>query len=77
MESCCPFLMRGQDVVNVCANFVVTGLKQDQNTKLKKSHSPKNQKSAKLEMEIQSRLRGIFMKHIYPVVWNELGWLLN
>jgi len=64
------FLMRGKDVANLCANSVVTGLKQDLNTKLKMSHSPKNHKSASLEMEMQSKLRGIFMKHVYHVVQN-------
>ena len=71
------FLMRGKDVANVCANFVVTGLKQDLNTKLKMSHSPKNCKSAPLEMEMRSKLRGIFMKHVYPVVKLEFGWLFE
>ena len=64
------FLMRGKDVANLCANFVVTGLKQDLNTKLKMLHSPKNHKSASLEMEMRSKLRGIFMKHVHPVVQN-------
>jgi hypothetical protein len=75
MELHCPFLMRGKDVANVCAKFVVTGLKQDQNTKLKMSHSPKSVKSAKLEMEMLSKLRTFFMKHIYPIIWNKFGWL--
>jgi len=69
--------MRGKDVANVCLNFVVTGLKQDLNTKLKMSHSPKNHKSALLEMEMRSKLRGIFMKHVYPIVRNEFGWLFE
>ena len=42
LEELCPFLLRGIDVANVCTNFVVTGLKEDQNTKLKMTHSPKN-----------------------------------
>ena len=77
MELHRSFLMRGKDVANVCANFVVTGLKQDLNTKLKMSHSPKNSKSAPLEMEMRSKLRGIFMKHVYPVVKLEFGWLFE
>ncbi len=77
MELHCSFLMRGKDVANVCANFVVTGLKQDLNTKLKMSHSPKNCKSAPLEMEMRSKIRGIFMKHVYPVVKLEFGWLFE
>ena len=77
MELHRSFLMRGKDVANVCANFVVTGLKQDLNTKLKMSHSPKNCKSAPLEMEMRSKLRGIFMKHVYPVVKLEFGWLFE
>ncbi len=75
MELHSPFLMRGKDVANVCAKFVVTGLKQDQNTKLKMSHSPNSVKSAKLKMKIWSKLRTFFMKHIYPIVWNKFGWL--
>ena len=71
------FLMRRKDVANGCLNFVVTGLKQDLNTKLKMSHSPKNHKSALLEIEMRSKLRGIFMKHVYPVVRNEFGWLFD
>ncbi len=77
MELHCSFLMRGKDVANVCANFVVTGLKQVLNTKLKMSHLPKNQKSAHLEMEMRSKLRGIFMNHVYPVVKQEFGWLFE
>ncbi len=71
------FLMRGKDVANLSANFVVTRLKQELNTKLKMLHSPKIQKSASLEMEMRSKLRGIFMKHVYPVVQNEFGWLFE
>jgi hypothetical protein len=71
------FLMRGKDVANLCANLGVTELKQDLNTKLKMLHSPKNHKSASLAMEMRSKLRGIFMKHVYPVVQNEFGGYLN
>jgi hypothetical protein len=35
MEMYWPFLLQGADVANVCVNFVVTGMKQDNNTKLK------------------------------------------
>jgi hypothetical protein len=52
MELHRPFLQRGKEVANVCANFVVTGLKEDQNTKLKMTHSPKKQSSANLDMEM-------------------------
>jgi hypothetical protein len=41
MEHHRPFLVRGKQVANVCANFVVTGLKEDQKRKLKMSHAPK------------------------------------
>jgi hypothetical protein len=57
------------------AKFVVSELKQDQNTKLKMSHSHKSVESVKLEMEMRSKLRTYFMKHIYPIVRNEFGWL--
>jgi hypothetical protein len=69
--------MRGKDVANVCSNFVVTGLKQDLNTKLKMAHSPKNHNSALLEMKMRSKLRGIFRNHVYPIVRNEFGWLFH
>lgn len=49
------FLMRGKDVANVCSNFVVTGLKQDLNNKLKMTHSLNNHKSALMEMEMRSK----------------------
>jgi hypothetical protein len=52
--------MQGKEVANVCANFVVTGFKEDSNTKLKMTHSPKDDKSAILEMEMRSKLRCIF-----------------
>jgi hypothetical protein len=35
--------MHGDSVANVCSNFVVTGLKEDNNTKLLMQHVPKNQ----------------------------------
>ena len=41
------------------------------------SHTPKNLKSAFLEMKMQSKLRGIFMKHVHPIVHNEFGWLFE
>jgi hypothetical protein len=58
MEQHLPFLVRGKQVANLCANFVVTGLKEDQNMKLKMSHAPKNERSAFLELEMRSKLRG-------------------
>ena len=77
MERHQPFLMRGKQVANVCANFVVTGLKEDQNTKLKMSHSPKNTGTALVEMEMHSKLRAMFLNHIYPVATHEFGWLFD
>ena len=44
MEMYRPFLLLGVDVANVSANFVVTGLKQDNNTKLKMPNLPKSEK---------------------------------
>ncbi len=55
MESHCPFFVRGKQVANVCANFVVSGLKEDQNTKLKMSHAPKNERTALMEKEMRSK----------------------
>ena len=64
-------------VANVCVNFVVTGLKEDQNTKLKMSHSPKNTGTALVETEMRSKLWAMFLKHIYPVATHEFGWLFD
>ncbi len=55
----------------------MTGLKEDRNTKLKMSHAPKNECSAFLELEMKSKLRGLFMKHIYPTIKSEFGWLFE
>jgi hypothetical protein len=77
MEKHRPFLMRGKQVANVCANFVVTGLKEDNNTKPKMGHSPKSSRSALFEMVMRSKLRGVFLRHIYPLVQNEFGWLFE
>lgn len=62
MKKHCPFLqVIGVDVVNVCANFVVTGIKQDNNTKLKMPHSHKSEEHVPLEMKMQKRLREILL----------------
>jgi hypothetical protein len=65
--------MRGKQVANVCANFVVTGLKEDNNTNLKMSHSPLSDHSALFEMKMRSKIRGILYRHIYPLVKYEFG----
>ena len=74
-----PFLTRGNAVANVCANFAVTGLKQDNNTKLLMTHVPrsKDASDAYQEMQMRSKLRGIFVKNIYPLVQKEFGWLFD
>jgi len=77
MELYRPYLLRGKEVTNVCANFVVTGLKEDLNTKLKMTHTSKCDRSAHLDMEMRAKLRGIFLKHIYPIVVQEFGWLFE
>ncbi len=77
MEIHCQFLMQGKEVANICANFVVTSCKADLNTKLKMTHSPKDDKSALSDMEMRSKLRSIFKKHIYPIVKYEFGWLFE
>ena len=75
MEKYQPFLFQGVDAANVFANFVVTGVKQDNNTKLKMPHSPKSEKYAYPEMKMREKLQGIFRNHIYPLVKQEFGWL--
>ncbi len=77
MELQRPFFMRGKNVANVCAKFVVTGLKQDQNTKLKMSHSLNSVKSASLEMEMRSKLRTFFMKPLTQLFATNLGGFTN
>jgi hypothetical protein len=77
MEIHRQFLMRGKEVANVCANFIVTGYKEDLNTKLKMTHSPKDDKSAISDMEMRGKLRSIFKKHIYPIVKYEFSWLFE
>ncbi len=69
--------MQGKEVANVCANSVVTGYKEDLNTKLKMTHSSKNDKSALSDMEMRSKLRSIFKEHIYPIIKYEFGWLFE
>ena len=77
MEKHRPFLQRGVDVANVCANFVVTGIKQDNNTKLKMTHSPKSEENAFEEMKMRKRLRGLFINRIFPLVKMEFAWLFE
>jgi len=77
MERHRPYLLRGKEVANICANFVVTGLKEDLNTKLKMTHTAKSERSAHPEMEMRAKLRGIFNKHIFPIVTQEFGWLFE
>ena len=75
MELHRPYLLRGKEVTNVCANFVVTGLTEDLNTKLKMTHTAKCERVAHLDMEMREKLRGIFNNHIYPIIMHEFGWL--
>jgi hypothetical protein len=75
MELHRPYLLRGKEVTNVCAIFLVTGLKEDLNTKLKMTHTAKCDRVAHLDMEMRAKLRGIFNNHIYPIAMHEFGWL--
>ena len=75
MELHRPYLLRGKEVTNVCANFVVTGLTEDLNTKLKMTHTAKCERVAHLDMEMRAKMRGIFNNHIYPICMHEFGWL--
>jgi len=56
---------------------VVTGLKEDLNTKLKMTHTAKSERSAHLDMEMREKLQGIFIKRIFPIVVQEFGWLFE
>ena len=40
-------------------------------------HSPRSSSSALFEMEMRSKLRRIFKRHIYPLVQYEFGWLFE
>ncbi len=40
-------------------------------------HSPKSSCSALFEMEMRSKFRSVFLRHIYPLVKNEFGWLFE
>ena len=67
MEMYQPFLLRDVDVANVCANFVVTGVKQDNDTKLKMPHLPKSEKHAYPEMKMRENCKvslGITFIHL-------------
>ncbi len=77
MESPCSFLVKGKQVANVCANFVVSGLKEDHNTKLKMSHAPKSERTALMEMEMRCKLQALFMCNIYLTIKCEFGWLFE
>ena len=56
---------------------MVTGLKEDLNTKLKMTHTAKSERSAHLDMEMREKLQGIFIKRIFPIVVQEFGWLFE
>jgi hypothetical protein len=77
MEIHRQFLMQGKEVANVCANFVVTTCKEDLNTNLKMTNSPKDDTSALYDMEMRSKLRSILKKHIYSIVKYEFGRLFE
>ncbi len=55
----------------------MTRLKEDLNTKLKRTHTAKSERSAHLDMEMRAKLRGIFIKRIFPIVVQEFGWLFE
>ena len=81
MEKHRSFLMRGKQVANVCANFVVTGLKEDNNTKLKMGHSPRSNSSALLETEMRSKIQylnqhkvELYAHHVSGVTAGKLFW---
>ena len=71
------FLVRGKEVANVCVNFAVTGLKQDNNTKLLMPHHPKKDMIAFQEQQMRMKLKSSFEKRIYPIVKHEFGWLFE
>ena len=77
MERYREFLQRGKEVANVCGNFVVTGFKQDLNTKLYMTHHSKVPEVAFPELQVRLRLRRIFLRYVYPIVRREFGWLFQ
>ena len=77
MERCREFLQRGKEVANVCGNFVVTGFKQDLNTKLYMTHHSKAPEIAFPELQVRARLKRLFLRYVYPIVRREFGWLFQ
>jgi hypothetical protein len=77
MEVTQKYLMRGDSVANVCSNFVVTGLKEDNSPKLIMSHVPKKSTTAERELHMRSKLWSIFIEAISILVQKEFGWLFD
>ena len=73
MEKHRPFLQRGKAVANVCCNFVVSGTKSQNNTKLLAAHVTETVQ----EVAMRGKLVGLFRKHVWPKVAHEFGWLFN
>ena len=69
------FLQRGKGVANVCVDFKVTGVKCDQNTRLKMAHSDAGLAPELALRAHQSRLKlaALYRNHIHPIVMRSFG----
>ncbi len=63
-----PFLMRGEGVASVAQNFVITGLKCDNNSKLLLPHVHSCPDTATRARMAWGKLSSVFRRHILPVV---------
>ena len=65
MERVRDFLQRGKEVANVCANYVVTGLKCDLNTKLIMTHHARDTDIAHPESQMRLKLKRLFLRYVW------------
>lgn len=73
LETIRPFLVRGADVANVCQNFVITGLKCDNNSRLCLPHVHSDQHTQTQARMAWNKLRKVFIRYVLPPVLSHLG----
>ena len=76
-----PFLQRGVGVANVCANFVATGFKCDQNTRQCLVHNPAcghdgSDESIRRVRETWNKLQTMYTKHVHAIAMDSFGCIL-
>ena len=69
------FLQRGSEVANICVDFVVCGVKCDQNTRLVMAHAnhADSVATASRAMHARLKLRCLFARWVWPVVKRHFG----